>query len=53
MIDLLVHKMHRAARHSFAGRESLFPRFKAGKFWQERGMDVDDAPRERIEHGRV
>src|SRR5437867_6296273 len=53
VIYLLLHKVHRTARRSFAGCESLFPRCKSGKFWQKRRMYVDDAAGERIEHGRV
>ena len=53
MVDLLVHKMYRAARHGFAGRESLFPRFQSRKFRQKRRMDVNDSPGKRLEHRRV
>ncbi len=44
-----VHEMHRAASYFDASRESLFPCFQAGKGWQKRGMDIDNAAREGFE----
>src|SRR4029450_9417029 len=50
VIDAFVDVVHRAAGHSFAGDESLFPRFKSWEFRQKRWVNVDNATRESLQH---
>src|SRR5436189_1884483 len=50
VIDPFVDVVHRAAGHSFARGESLFPRFESWEFRQKRWVNVDNATRERLEH---
>src|SRR4051794_30154687 len=41
----------RAAGLTGAGGQGLLPGFQAGKRRKQRGMDIDDATRERVEQG--
>src|SRR6266481_2650664 len=50
LIDPFVDVVHRAAGHSFARDESLFPRFESWEFRQKRWVNVDNATRERLQH---
>src|SRR5215813_2620215 len=50
VINPFVDVVHRAAGHSFASHESLFPRFKSWEIRQKRWMNVDNATRERLQH---
>ena len=46
----LVHEMHRATGDRLARLESLPPRFDAPEFRQQGRMNVNDAPREGLQH---
>src|SRR5438034_10405091 len=53
VIEFLINIMHRSARHSFSGCESLFPSLKSRIFRKKRRMDIDVALCKRPEHWRV
>jgi hypothetical protein len=50
VIDPFVDVVHRAASHCFTGDESLFPRLKSWEFRQKRGVNVDNATPESLQH---
>ena len=52
VIYFFVDVMNRATGNDLASFERLFPRFQSGKFWQQRWMNIDDSPRECLQHRR-
>ena len=50
MVDLLIDEVNRDPSDLLAGDESLFPCLESWKLWQERGVNINDSPRECAEH---
>src|SRR5882757_5924447 len=52
MVEFLVHKVHRASRNFYTINEGLLLGLQAWKGGQERGVNIDNLPRELLHKPR-
>ncbi len=53
VINFFIDIVDGAAGYFFACGQRLFPRLEAGESWQQRGMNVENAARKRLQHWRL